>query len=151
MFPKRSKGDATRAGLEFPGARAKQKIGVLYVDMNHGTLLGIREKKHINDAIATVTHDFSQEMLRWKCMFQVFRRFKGTLQLLYIDVAKVDQRCRIYCKCFRGMLQLFHMDIAKEDQGYCTYCKCSRHVASVSEVLFKIFYLFQTYVASVLI
>jgi hypothetical protein len=71
--------------------------------------------------------------------------------LFYIDVTKVDQECCIYCKCFRGMLQLFHMDIAKEDQGYCTYCKCFRHVARVSEVLFKIFHLFQTYVASVLI
>ena len=60
--------------------------------------------------------------------FKCFRRFRGMLELFYMDVAKVDQGCCTYCKCFRGMLQLFHMDVAKVDQGCCTYCKCFRGV-----------------------
>jgi hypothetical protein len=57
--------------------------------------------------------------------FRCFNRFKGMLQLILMDVAKVDRECSV------------------------------AHIASVSEAcckrLFKIFYLFQTYVASVLI
>jgi hypothetical protein len=48
------------------------------------------------------------------------------------------------------MLQLFHMDVAKID-----LFAHDAYVASISEVccnlLFKMFYLFQTYVANVLI
>jgi hypothetical protein len=32
--------------------------------MNHVTVLGIREKKHMNDGVATVTHDFSKDILQ---------------------------------------------------------------------------------------
>jgi hypothetical protein len=39
--------------------------------MNQGTLLGI-EKKNMNDVVATVTHDFSEKMLRWKRILQAY-------------------------------------------------------------------------------
>jgi len=48
--------------------------------------------------------------------FKCFRRFRGMLQLFYMDVAKVDQGCCTYCKCFKGMLQLLHMNVEKVDQ-----------------------------------
>ena len=48
----------------------------------------------------------------------------------------------------KGMLQVFHMDVAKVDRDVA-------YAASVSETcckdLFKLFYVFQTYIASVLI
>jgi hypothetical protein len=62
--------------------------------------------------------------------------------------ARVANICFNYFRCFRGMFQIFHMDVAKVDRDV-------THVASVSEAcckcLFKMFHLFQTYVASVLI
>jgi hypothetical protein len=79
-----------------------------YVHMNHETLLGIREQKHMDDVVATVTHDFSKQMLRWKRMLQAYVSSVSDISeacwLFYMDVAKVDQWCYIYCKCFRGML-----------------------------------------------
>ena len=50
------------------------------------------------------------------------------------------------------MLEVFHMDVAKIDRDVAYAAKCA---ASVSDAcfkhLFKVFHLFQTYVASVLI
>jgi hypothetical protein len=50
--------------------------------------------------------------------------------------------------CFRGMLQAFHIDVAEVDRDVA-------YSASVSKTrckrLFKIFHLFQTYVASILV
>jgi hypothetical protein len=34
--------------------------------------LGIREKKHMNDGVATVTHDFSKDILQWKRILQAY-------------------------------------------------------------------------------
>jgi hypothetical protein len=55
----------------------------------------------------------------------------------------------------RVMLQVFYMDVAKYIRMLHILPVFQRHVASVSEAcykrLFKIFHLFQTYVASVLI
>jgi hypothetical protein len=42
--------------------------------------------------------------------FKYFRRFRGMLQLVHMDVAKVDWRCctcSVCCKCFRGILEVF--------------------------------------------
>jgi hypothetical protein len=63
---------------------------------------------------------------------------------LKMYVANVCFKC---FRCFRYILQMFHIDVVKVDWDV-TY------VASVLEVcckcLFKIFHLFQTYVASAL-
>jgi hypothetical protein len=63
---------------------------------------------------------------------------------LKVHVANV---CFKYFRCFRGMFQVFLMDIAKVDWDVA-------HVAMAIYVcrksLFKMFYLFQTYVASIL-
>jgi hypothetical protein len=52
----------------------------------------------------------------------------------------------------RGMSQVFHMNVAKVDRDVAKVDRDVAYVASVSEVcckgLFKMFYLFQTYVAS---
>ena len=48
-------------------------------------------------------------------------------------------------KCFgrfRGMLQLFHMDVASKSGMLHIVQVFQRHAASVSKVLFKMFYLF---------
>ena len=79
-----------------------------------------------------------------------FKCFRGMLQLFHMDVTKVDQGCCTYCKCFTSMLQLFHMDVASKSGMLHILQVFQRHVASVSKVLFKMFHLFQTYVASVL-
>ena len=81
----------------------------------------------MNDAVATVTHDFGNEMLRWKRMFQVFQTFQRYVAIILYGC----------CKSRSVMLHILQV--------------FQRHVASVSEVLFKMFHLFQTYVASVLI
>jgi hypothetical protein len=62
-------------------------------------------------------------------------------------VLLVANVCFKYFKCLRGMLQVFHLDIAKVDPNVAyvvmiIYICCKR--------LFKMFHLFQTYVASVL-
>jgi len=65
----------------------------------------------MNDAVATVTHDFSKEMLRWKCILQAY-------VLSVLDVSEVFCKSRSgMLQVFRGMLQLFHMDVAKIDRG----------------------------------
>jgi len=62
--------------------------------------------------------------------------------------ASVSNACFKCFTCFRGVLQVFHTDIAKVHRDVA-------YAASVSEAcckrLFKVFHLFQTYVASVLI
>jgi hypothetical protein len=67
--------------------------------------------------------------------------------VLKVHVASVYLNLR----CFRGMLQVLHTDVAKVDQDI-THVE---YVASILDecfkYLFKMFHLFQTYVASVLI
>ena len=62
-------------------------------------------------------------------MLQVFQMFRGMLQVLYIDVVKVDRdvahavmAIHVYFKCIfqmfqlsRRMLQVFYLDDAKVD------------------------------------
>jgi hypothetical protein len=66
----------------------------------------------MNDAVATVTHDFSMEMLRWKCMLQAY-------------VSSVSDILEVCCNCFIWMLQKQIKDVA--------------HIASVSEVCYNYF------------
>jgi hypothetical protein len=54
----------------------------------------------------------------------------------------VASTCFKHFKHFRGILQLFHMDVAKVGQDV-----CARGMLR----LFKMFHLFKTYVASILI
>jgi hypothetical protein len=61
------------------------------------------------DAMAAAMRDLSNEMLRW---IACCKRFRGMLQLFYMDIAKVDQECCtccICCKCFRGLFKMFHL------------------------------------------
>ena len=60
----------------------------------------------------------------------------------------------VYFKCFRrfrGMLQLFYMDVAKVDRGIAYVVSVSKAYCKCFIGLFKMFHLFQTYVANVLI
>jgi hypothetical protein len=107
-----------------------------YVYMNHGTLLGIREKKTHERRRSYRDPRLQQGGVTMEAhvasvCFKCFRRFRGTLQSFHMDVAKVDRGCCTYCKCFRCMLQLFHMDVTKVDQGCCTYCNCFRSMLQV--------------------
>ena len=109
--------------------------------MNHGTLLGIREKTHERrrshrDA-RLQQGDVAMEAHVATVYFNYFRRFRGMLQLFHMDVAKVDQGCCTYCKCFRGVVQnvSFVLDVC---------CKRSNlDVAHVSHIccknMFKMF------------
>jgi hypothetical protein len=54
---------------------------------------------------------------------------------------------RVYFKCFRGMLQVLYIDIAKVDRDV-AYIVMAIHVCF--KCMFQMFHLFQTYVASVL-
>jgi hypothetical protein len=81
--------------------------------------------------------------------FRCFSCFKGMLQLFLIDVAKVDWRCCICCKYFRDMLQVF----LQKFYLFQTYVASVliRMFAYVSHICCNnMFYRFQTYVTSVL-
>jgi hypothetical protein len=73
------------------------------------------------------------------CCKICFKCFRSVLQVLHIDVTKVDRdvahvaiwlytyvssvgsKCFI---CFRHMLQIFYLDIAKVDLDFAYICKC---------------------------
>jgi hypothetical protein len=82
-------------------------------------------------------------------IYQMFQMFRGTLQVLYIDVAKVDQDVAHVVidihVCLKCMFHLFQTNIAsvlsrccKSKSRYCIYM----HVASIC---FKCFQVFHTY------
>ena len=83
-----------RAAPEFLGGQDETKNWGPYVHMNHVTLLGIREKTHERrrshrDARLQQGHVAMEAHVASVC-FKCFRRFKGMLQLFYMDVAKID-------------------------------------------------------------
>jgi hypothetical protein len=65
------------------------------------------------------------------------------LYMFYLDVAYVAMAIHVRCKCVFQMFQLFHLDVACFLSG-CYIC-CSGYTCTL-----QVFYLFQTYVASVL-
>ena len=73
------------------------------------------------------------------------------LQLFHMDVAKVDQRYCICCKCFIGMLQVFKRFVQNVSSVLDVCCKRSDlDVAYVSHIccnMFQMFQLFRSYVA----